>query len=291
MTLIICFSLITIFLIYRWIKKAKAYSSYLKEINKNKAAQFYGRDIVPKTSRYSAEHIGADGEEKVSLYLANLPCDNYHVFNDILIQNGEFTTQIDHVVISRYGIFVIETKNMHGNIYGGENSEFWKQYLPDTGFYIDGSTQEFKLRNPIQQNLKHIKVLQHLVFGNTLPIHSIIAFPNDTELYVSSDSYVTTMDEIVPYINSFKEIVLTQEEIGNYEEQLLSIIVTDETARQKHLDNIHNYKKLRDIAVSNKKCPLCGGKLIERKGKYGLFYGCSNYPKCHYILSKQDISS
>lgn len=30
------------------------------------------------------------------------------------------------------------------------------------------------------------------------------------------------------------------------------------------------------------KCPECGGQLIERKGKHGIFYGCSNYPKCRY---------
>lgn len=33
---------------------------------------------------------------------------------------------------------------------------------------------------------------------------------------------------------------------------------------------------------NNMICPDCGGKLIERKGKYGIFIGCSNYPKCHY---------
>lgn len=30
-------------------------------------------------------------------------------------------------------------------------------------------------------------------------------------------------------------------------------------------------------------CPKCGGKLVKRKGKYGEFIGCSNYPKCHFI--------
>ena len=31
------------------------------------------------------------------------------------------------------------------------------------------------------------------------------------------------------------------------------------------------------------KCPKCGAKLIKRKGKYGYFYGCSNYPNCKYV--------
>ena len=29
-------------------------------------------------------------------------------------------------------------------------------------------------------------------------------------------------------------------------------------------------------------CPLCGGKLMLRESETGNFYGCSNYPVCHY---------
>lgn len=80
-----------------------------------------------------AEAIGDYGEKRVSSFLEDLDCEDYRVYNDLLIRNGNYTTQVDHIVISRYGVFVLETKNVHGKVYGGGNAEFWKQYLPDTG--------------------------------------------------------------------------------------------------------------------------------------------------------------
>lgn len=58
------------------------------------------------------------GEKSMGTNLLDLPQTIYHVLNNVLIQNGEKTTQIDHVVVSPYGIFVIETKNWNGFIYG-----------------------------------------------------------------------------------------------------------------------------------------------------------------------------
>ena len=68
---------------------------------------------------------GKRGEKQVATLLTLLPKDKYKVINDLLIQKGGYSTQIDHVVISIYGVFVIETKYYRGWIYGGENSEFW----------------------------------------------------------------------------------------------------------------------------------------------------------------------
>ena len=54
---------------------------------------------------------GQTGENKVSRILAKLPEDKYKVINDLLLKTSHGTTQIDHIVLSEYGIFVIETKN------------------------------------------------------------------------------------------------------------------------------------------------------------------------------------
>ena len=65
---------------------------------------------------------GSGGEGRVAGRLAKLPQEDYQTVNDIMLPtvDGE-TTQIDHVVVSRYGIFVIETKDYNGWIFGGEN--------------------------------------------------------------------------------------------------------------------------------------------------------------------------
>lgn len=70
---------------------------------------------------------GKRGEKHVAAFLSFLPKKEYKVINDLLLQTGGHSTQIDHVVISVYGIFVIETKYYKGWIYGGENSEYWTQ--------------------------------------------------------------------------------------------------------------------------------------------------------------------
>lgn len=77
---------------------------------------------------------GALGEKRVASILKRLPEDRYKVINNLLINNNGFTSQIDHVVISVYGIFVIETKAYKGWIYGSESSDYWTQNIYGT-FY------------------------------------------------------------------------------------------------------------------------------------------------------------
>lgn len=239
--------------------------------------------FAPKYSSKS-EAIGDQGEKHVSSFLEYLPCEEYQVFNDLLIRDGNYTTQVDHIVISRYGVFVLETKNVHGKVYGSGNSEFWKQYLPDTGYRRYGYTKEHQLRNPIWQNDGHIKSLRRLIFGNDLPIFGIVVFPNETEINVMAEKPVLKMSEVVSYIKRQDDIILSYDQVGFYRRRLLEVITTSEFDRKQHLENVYRSKDRRDAAVASGKCPRCGGNLMLREGKYGRFYGCSNYPNCKYIL-------
>lgn len=261
---------------------------------KNRDMQFSGSAIkeengffvslfMPKYSSRS-EAIGDIGEKHVSSFLEYLPCEEYQVFNDLLIRDGNYTTQVDHIVISRYGVYVIETKNVHGKVYGSGNAEFWKQYLPDTGYRRYGYTKEHQLRNPIWQNDGHIKSLRRLIFGNDLPIFGIVVFPNETEINVLAERPVLKMSEVVSYIKRQDDIILSQDQVGFYRRRLLEVISTTESDRKQHLENVYRSKERRDAAVASGKCPRCGGNLVLREGKYGRFYGCSNYPNCKYIL-------
>ena len=76
----------------------------------------------------SPQNIGKRGERRVARKLDWLSKE-YITLNDLLLPTRYGTTQIDHVVVSPYGIFVIETKNYKGWIFGHENSEEWKQSL------------------------------------------------------------------------------------------------------------------------------------------------------------------
>lgn len=74
----------------------------------------------------------------------------YKKFHNIIIKTADGTTQIDHVLLSVYGIFVIETKNYKGWIYGGATQKQWTQVL-------FGKKSQFQ--NPLHQNYKHTKAL------------------------------------------------------------------------------------------------------------------------------------
>ena len=263
---------------------------------KNRETQFSGSAVKEEkgfwaslfTPKYSsrAEAIGDYGEKRVASFLEDLDCEEYRVYNDLLIRNGNYTTQVDHIVISRYGVFVLETKNVHGKVYGGGNAEFWKQYLPDTGYKRYGFTQEHQLRNPIWQNDGHIKTLRRLVFGNDVPVYGIVVFPSDTDINVTAKQPVLNMYNVVPYIKQYRENILSSEQMSYYRRRLLEVITTSEYDRKEHLGNVYRNKERRDEAVANGRCPRCGGNLVLRNGKYGQFCGCSNYPRCNYILNK-----
>ena len=78
--------------------------------------------------------------------------DVYRDLNNVTIPTSNGTTQIDHVFVSRYGIFVIETKNMEGWIFGDEKQPQWTQSLYG---------KKFRFQNPLHQNYRHTKALVH----------------------------------------------------------------------------------------------------------------------------------
>ena len=218
---------------------------------------------------------GKRGEKQVAVLLSMLPKE-YKVINDLLLQSGGYSTQIDHVVVSAYGVFVIETKYYKGWIYGGENSEFWTQNIYG---------HKYELRNPLRQNHGHVKAITRLLsdFG-PIPIYNIVAFSHQASLKVDRSLPVMYWSQIVPYIRRHKEPYISEERVTEIYDTLITANVTDKDARKTHINNVKRNQSRRNIAVAHGKCPLCGGDLVLRNGRYGRFYGCSNYPKCTYIL-------
>ncbi len=261
---------------------------------RNRESQYSGSVIKEKDSfwtrafyqarRTRAENLGDSGERRMATYLEDLPCEIYRVYNDILIRNGNYTTQVDHVIISRYGVFVIETKNIHGKVYGTGKSEYWSQYLPDQGYKRYGFTQKHKVRNPLWQNAGHIRSLRRSVFGDDVPIYGIVVFPTETDLNINVDQPVLNMWDVIPYIKTIRNVVLSEEQMEDYCQRLLKVSSREESDRERHLANIAMNKVRRDERLAAGLCPLCGSKLVLRNGKYGEFWGCSGYPRCTYIL-------
>lgn len=115
---------------------------------------------------------GQDGEIRVALDIATLNRNIYHAVHNVTVKVDDGTTQIDHVVISKYGIFVVETKNYTGWIFGKEREPKWTRT-------VNGKSDSFQ--NPIRQNIRHIKSLSELLGVDEYLFHSVIAFCGDAE--------------------------------------------------------------------------------------------------------------
>ena len=222
---------------------------------------------------YYPKFRGFMGEFWVKLELKKLPKDKYVVLNDIMIKDEKGTHQIDHLVISMFGIFVIEMKNYYGLIKGKEFDNKWCQYL--------GKNKSYFL-NPIHQNYGHIKSLSNLLKLDDKYFISIVCFSNQAKVDVKSSSIVTQVDYLKCEILKYKEL-LVENDIKELANVIINNNIEDKKSRKQHVKNIHtkinNDRKLENNMI----CPKCGNELVERNGKYGKFIGCSNYPKCKYI--------
>lgn len=154
-----------------------------------------------------AEWKGSVSESLVNKELSKLP-DKYIVFNDLLFMNNGRSTQIDHVVVSPYGVFVIETKGYKGWIFGGENSEFWTQVIYH---------EKYKFYNPLKQNESHINYLTGLLKFSLFPINfiPIVVFNNDATIkaYAADDNDVINRRDLLSTIYKYKENTLTPDNI------------------------------------------------------------------------------
>lgn len=217
---------------------------------------------------------GKEGEMSVRIWLKLLPSDQYMVINDLLISSHGHTSQIDHVVVSEYGIFVIETKNYKGWIYGSDNSEYWTQNIYGN---------KYQLYNPIKQNQGHIKALSRILTG----IHpnlfiSIVAFSRQATLKNRYLDNVVYWNQINRVILSYSQKRMSAEQVQHAYSSLLEANSTSKDSRKQHVHNVRGQIYRNYVAVSNGYCPRCGGKLVLRSGQYGDFFGCSNYPHCRY---------
>ncbi|MBQ2961072.1 MAG: NERD domain-containing protein [Oscillospiraceae bacterium] len=229
--------------------------------------------IVYTTKPETPAQIGERGERKVSGILHNLP-ENYYVIDDLTIPTQYSTTQIDHVVVSVYGIFVIETKNYSGWIFGADNTKKWKQTFRSKSNYF---------YNPIKQNWAHIYALSKLSKIDLWCFRPVVAFSDAATLNVESSTPVINMHQLKRHILSYTNEIFSPEqaiEIYNY---LYNMdIIGDNLDKDIHVHNVQNRIEAQNEAIQQGKCPRCGGNLMLRTGRYGQFYGCSNYPQCRF---------
>ena len=204
--------------------------------------------------------------------LKSLPREYYEI-NGVIIPSGNATTQIDHIVISRYGIFVIETKNYSGWIFGADNSKKWKQTFPKESHYF---------YNPIKQNWGHIYALSEFLKLDKTYFKPVVVFSDEATLRVTSNTPVIYMSSLRWYLMSFQNVILPPEKVEEIYNTLTRRNLVGKEVESQHIETVKQELARDRATIQQGKCPRCGGNLMIRNGKYGQFYGCSNYPKCRF---------
>jgi len=189
------------------------------------------------------------------------------------------TTQIDHIIVSKYGIFVVETKNMKGWIFGSENQKQWTQQI---------FKHKSKFQNPLHQNYKHVKTLEACLNAKNDSIFSVIIFIGDSTFKTKMPENVRFARGGIEYIKSKTDIVFNEPEIANAIEQIES-----DRLERSHKTNRQHIKHVREIIEEKpdaKSCLKCGSDMVLRKATKGKnvgseFWGCSTFPKCRNVTN------
>jgi len=237
----------------------------------------------------SARQKGKRGEMRVSTILSQLP-DEYTILNDLVFKTEKGTTQIDHIVVSKYGVFAIETKNYRGEIYGDDNRQEWTQLIVTEVTYAKKWWKTYTyvtknhFYNPVKQSVGHaLRIKEMLSAFPHIKIVPVVVFAGDAVLSnVESRYHVIYEENLLDVINKYRTIYLKDDDVqtvlGILERSNVREMVND----RQHAKNLRTTAREVNATINSGICPKCGGHLVERNGKYGTFYGCSNYPKCRF---------
>lgn len=212
------------------------------------------------------------GEKKTTFFLwLFLRSKSYHKFHNIILPSNNGTTQIDHLIVSVYGLFIVETKNKSGWIFGAEEQSSWTQSIYG---------KKYSFQNPLRQTFRQKKVLSEFLNLDESNIYTLVYFVGNCKFRTKIPDNVINSG-VGRYIKQFRNQILSDEDVN----QVIKVI-------KKHLSEssfskTDHIRSLRERHSSDTICPKCGSNLIERIAKKGShpgkkFLGCESYPKCRF---------
>ena len=129
----------------------------------------------------------------------------YHLLKDVTLPTPQGTTQIDHVIVSRFGVFVIETKNMKGWIFGNPAHKSWTQQI---------YRHRHSFQNPLRQNHLHMMTLKSLLGLSDHQLHSVIFFIGDCTFKTPMPQNVMNRG-LIRYVKGITTPVLAESEVAH----------------------------------------------------------------------------
>ena len=234
----------------------------------NRAKRSNGGLRVRSFEGETPQEKGYRGEFYVRQVVGDTVPGEKYVINDLVFRHGDKTCQVDHVVINKNGVYVIETKNYSGTVYGSDSQRYWTQYV---------GSKKHTVYNPVKQNAAHIGYIQRRL-GRKLYMVNLVVFVQNNIENIQSDAAIplSVLDrrlalpsKIKPYTAEqmeqiYREILALRDEDLNGELHAAGVIETRENVK---------------CGI----CPRCGRTLVTRQGKYGTFLGCAGYPECDFI--------
>jgi hypothetical protein len=174
--------------------------------------------------------------------------DKYHVLRNVTLPIADGTTQIDHIIVSEYGVFVIETKNMKGWIFGGVHQRQWTQKI---------FKYTSKFQNPLHQNYKHVETLKSLLELTDQQIFSIVVFVGSSTFKTEMPVNVINGPGLIRYIKSKNQHVLFDADV----QMILSKIeaerlVPSRETTKAHIDHAKQIVKEKRTSHSSPKCTM-----------------------------------
>lgn len=190
---------------------------------------------------------GAVGEFSVNLRVKRaLNPNEYRLIQDVMLSASEGTTQIDHIIVSRYGIFVVETKAYTGWIFGTEGDAQWTQVI---------YRRNKRFQNPLRQNYGHIRALAELTEIPEEYFKSLVVFTGNCTFKTSMPANVVRGSGFIKYIRSFQNPIIPDQQVPEIESAIRAwtSAVSDEQ-RAQHITNI---RRKKHAAASESDAPAC----------------------------------
>ena len=159
----------------------------------------------------------------------------YHLIPNVMLPTPDGTTQIDHVIVSRYGVFVLETKTYKGWIFGNERDAQWTQVI---------YKRKERFQNPLRQNYKHTKTLSELSGIPHKYCKSIAVFAGNCRLKTKMPPNVVYARDVIRHIKSYTTPLIQDKQVP----EIVGVIqewagtVTDQQ-RRRHVRNLRRNRK------------------------------------------------
>ncbi|MBU2968252.1 NERD domain-containing protein [Pseudoalteromonas sp. C2R02] len=180
----------------------------------------------------SAKIKGFLAERLVNKYLGKLNTNDYTVYKNLILSlENDDLTEVDHLVVSQYGIFVIETKNYAGWIFGSQHQAKWTQQI---------YKKKSQFQNPLRQNYKHCLAVGKLL-GLVSNIKSVVVFTERAEFKIDMPSNVIKIGELLGHFYSFEQVKFTEKQVIEFNQKLRSnVSKTSRADRKAHLTIVKN---------------------------------------------------